>query len=222
MLCLGARSSLLVVAYIGLINAQALVKGMSNFLHLVAPLLSSRLLPSVRRASCPPYIVIGPRCLIDSARVNQTLTLPRKGVSIRTNLSSQSQSCHDPPTHITNRLVLTLCPSLQIRLVTTQDAPADTIRLWLERSGRSIPLDIEIFLQFPQNENTNSTPRRRRLSTGSVAVEWNTGWTQAWAVPTPPPPPGGIAPGTGTGTTYVHVPPPGAGFILHSLSVQNG
>ena len=105
-------------------------------------------------------------------------------------------------------------PSLQIRLVTTQDAPADTIRLWLERSGRSIPLDIEIFLQFPHNENSNSTPRRRRLSTGSVAVEWNTGWTQAWAVPTPPPPPGGIAPGTGTGTTYVHVPPPGADFHL--------
>ncbi|KNZ73251.1 hypothetical protein J132_08019, partial [Termitomyces sp. J132] len=34
-----------------------------------------------------------------------------------------------------------------IRLITTQHASADTIRLWLERSGDTVPLDIEIFLR---------------------------------------------------------------------------
>jgi hypothetical protein len=50
-------------------------------------------------------------------------------------------------------------PLLQIRLVTTPNASADTIRLWLERSGSRIPLDVEIYLQVP--EAVASTPISR-------------------------------------------------------------
>lgn len=37
--------------------------------------------------------------------------------------------------------------SAQIRLVTSQHASADILRIWLERSGTSVPLDIEIYLR---------------------------------------------------------------------------
>jgi hypothetical protein len=38
----------------------------------------------------------------------------------------------------------------QIRLVTTPHTPsAETIRLWIERSGKDIPLDIEIYVRVP-------------------------------------------------------------------------
>ncbi|KAI0264609.1 hypothetical protein BC834DRAFT_924502 [Gloeopeniophorella convolvens] len=48
------------------------------------------------------------------------------------------------------RLALSM-PKLwsKIRLVTTPNTSADTIRLWLERSGSRTPLDIEIFLHVP-------------------------------------------------------------------------
>ncbi|KAI0042824.1 hypothetical protein FA95DRAFT_1634863 [Auriscalpium vulgare] len=53
-----------------------------------------------------------------------------------------------------------------IRLVTSPNASADTIRLWLERSGSRIPLDIEIFLQVqaPGASATTSRPRARSPS----------------------------------------------------------
>ncbi|KAG6901920.1 hypothetical protein C0995_006630 [Termitomyces sp. Mi166 len=52
-----------------------------------------------------------------------------------------------------------------IRLITTQHASADTIRLWLERSGDTVPLDIEIFLRVTStNSGTDSPTRRRRRS----------------------------------------------------------
>ncbi|KAJ4481042.1 hypothetical protein J3R30DRAFT_3403309 [Lentinula aciculospora] len=38
----------------------------------------------------------------------------------------------------------------RIRLVTKLDDSADAIRLWMERSGPSMPLDIEIYLRVPQ------------------------------------------------------------------------
>lgn len=52
--------------------------------------------------------------------------------------------------------------SLQIRLLTTQHSSADTIRLWLERSGETVPLDIEIFLRVarPGSEVPSTCPRR--------------------------------------------------------------
>ena len=53
---------------------------------------------------------------------------------------------------------------LQIRLVTTPNASADTIRLWLERSGSRIPLDVEIFLHVPDGAASNPVPRSRTRS----------------------------------------------------------
>lgn len=52
----------------------------------------------------------------------------------------------------------------QIRLLTTQHASADTVRLWLERSGDSIPLDIEIYLRVaaPNQGLEPSSSRTRR------------------------------------------------------------
>ncbi|KAJ7274869.1 hypothetical protein C8J57DRAFT_1714611 [Mycena rebaudengoi] len=40
----------------------------------------------------------------------------------------------------------------KIRLVTNQTASPDTIRLWLERSGSLVPLDIEIYLRVSPSE----------------------------------------------------------------------
>lgn len=53
----------------------------------------------------------------------------------------------------------------QIRLFTNQSSSPDTIRLWLERSGPTVPLDIEIYLRVVQSPETGpvaSYPRRRR------------------------------------------------------------
>ncbi|KAJ6571487.1 hypothetical protein B0H19DRAFT_937098 [Mycena capillaripes] len=52
----------------------------------------------------------------------------------------------------------------KIRLFTNQSSSPDTIRLWLERSGPSVPLDIEIYLRVVQGTESPVTPypRRRR------------------------------------------------------------
>ncbi|KAF7350291.1 D-ser-dehydrat domain-containing protein [Mycena venus] len=52
----------------------------------------------------------------------------------------------------------------KIRLFTNQSSSPDTIRLWLERSGPNVPLDIEIYLRVVQGtESPVATyPRRRR------------------------------------------------------------
>ncbi|KAJ7686212.1 hypothetical protein B0H17DRAFT_985287 [Mycena rosella] len=52
----------------------------------------------------------------------------------------------------------------KIRLFTNQSSSPDTIRLWLERSGPTVPLDIEIYLRVVQGSETPVTPypRRRR------------------------------------------------------------
>ncbi|KAF9652297.1 hypothetical protein BDM02DRAFT_3153761 [Thelephora ganbajun] len=70
----------------------------------------------------------------------------------------------------------------KIRLVTTPYANADTIRLWLERSGSTIPLDIEIFLQV--HTASSKATRRRSLSPARHTL-------------LPP-----------IGAQYVHIPPP--------------
>ncbi|KAI0064982.1 hypothetical protein BV25DRAFT_1822762 [Artomyces pyxidatus] len=54
----------------------------------------------------------------------------------------------------------------KIRLVTSPNASADTIRLWLERSGSRVPLDIEIFLQI-QNQGASTTSSRPRARSPS-------------------------------------------------------
>ncbi|KAJ7135811.1 hypothetical protein C8R44DRAFT_389014 [Mycena epipterygia] len=52
----------------------------------------------------------------------------------------------------------------KIRLFTNQSSSPDTIRLWLERSGPTVPLDIEIYLRVVQSSDTPVAPfpRRRR------------------------------------------------------------
>ncbi|KAJ7460090.1 hypothetical protein B0H11DRAFT_167410 [Mycena galericulata] len=54
----------------------------------------------------------------------------------------------------------------KIRLFTNQSSSPDTIRLWLERSGPTVPLDIEIYLRVVQSSETGPVgapyPRRRR------------------------------------------------------------
>ncbi|KAJ7096613.1 hypothetical protein B0H15DRAFT_773923 [Mycena belliarum] len=52
----------------------------------------------------------------------------------------------------------------KIRLFTNQSSSPDTIRLWLERSGPNVPLDVEIYLRVAQSPETPVAPypRRRR------------------------------------------------------------
>ncbi|KAH8097078.1 hypothetical protein BXZ70DRAFT_944188 [Cristinia sonorae] len=79
----------------------------------------------------------------------------------------------------------------KIRLVTTQESSADIIRLWVERSGQKIPLDIEIFLKCANTQPTVTVSRRRRASTASTIPDgWTTPWADAaqWITPLPPHP----------------------------------
>lgn len=52
----------------------------------------------------------------------------------------------------------------QIRLVTSPLSSPDTVRLWLERSGPHVPLDIEVFLKVPN--------KTRGRSQNSVTPAW--------------------------------------------------
>ena len=70
---------------------------------------------------------------------------------------------------------------MQIRLVTTQSSSADTIRLWLERSGRKVPLDIEIFLRVKNNNNNNNIEPIPRTRSASPSSTWS------YHAPAPPP-----------------------------------
>ncbi|KAH9926712.1 uncharacterized protein B0H18DRAFT_876235 [Fomitopsis serialis] len=86
----------------------------------------------------------------------------------------------------------------KIRLVTTQSTSADTVRLWLERSGSTVPLDIEILLRSHPS-SPGETPPRRRISPPAHSVsDW--GW-----IPPPPTPTQG---GLGGAATYIIQPPP--------------
>ncbi|EAU81505.2 hypothetical protein CC1G_10963 [Coprinopsis cinerea okayama7 len=102
----------------------------------------------------------------------------------------------------------------KIRLITTPSASADTIRLWLERSGDVVPLDIEIFLRVapPALHNHDAASSRRgsiNSLTGpsSSSVQWaspppNAITPAAYVAPQPtPPPPAAPANGGGTTTT---------------------
>ncbi|KAF8548828.1 hypothetical protein OG21DRAFT_1515876 [Imleria badia] len=89
------------------------------------------------------------------------------------------------------RLALSI-PKLwsKIRLVTNQSASPDTIRLWLERSGDKVPLDIEIYLRV---SGSSAEPSSRARA--SSPTPW---------IPPPPSPP----------AHYVLHPPPGAAILL--------
>ncbi|GBE89011.1 hypothetical protein SCP_1500130 [Sparassis crispa] len=100
------------------------------------------------------------------------------------------------------RLVLSM-PVLwsKIRLVTTQSTSADTIRLWLERSGTSVPLDIEIFLRSEPFSGIDLSCRRRSSSTSAHGWTYGpAGWT---TTPSPLAHPGL---GANAHATYVQVP----------------
>ncbi|KAI9064874.1 hypothetical protein FKP32DRAFT_1685288 [Trametes sanguinea] len=79
----------------------------------------------------------------------------------------------------------------KIRLVTTQAASAETIRLWLERSGRTVPLDIEILLKSSpgpvHSALLDGLSRRRYLSVPHAVAgdPWVPG-APGWATPPPP------------------------------------
>ncbi|KIK56200.1 hypothetical protein GYMLUDRAFT_263869 [Collybiopsis luxurians FD-317 M1] len=68
----------------------------------------------------------------------------------------------------------------RIRLVTSLDQSADVVRLWLERAGPTMPLDIEIYLRVPQAKAaipaecsssvlTPATSRRPRRRVGTLS-----------------------------------------------------
>ncbi|KIM56708.1 hypothetical protein SCLCIDRAFT_131949 [Scleroderma citrinum Foug A] len=89
----------------------------------------------------------------------------------------------------------------KIRITTTQSASPDNIRLWLERSGTQVPLDIDIYLRV--SFNNSATPiggdglsthrRRRRRRSSSPPPPWaqphiiTTLAPLPWITPTPPP-----------------------------------
>lgn len=98
---------------------------------------------------------------------------------------------------IMSYLTVLMCSVSQIRLVTTQNSSADTIRLWLERSGDTASLDIEIFLRV-NSTTTETTSRARSVSPSS------------WAYPLPPP--GGSAPATYVIAQPTHTPLPLTGL----------
>lgn len=78
-------------------------------------------------------------------------------------------------------LILVLILFAKIRLVTATHESPEIIRVWLERSKSLVPLDIEIFLQVPQNQ-------RRRRHPPSPGIPWSPpldGWYQE-PPPTPP------------------------------------
>ncbi|KAK7054799.1 hypothetical protein VNI00_003262 [Paramarasmius palmivorus] len=54
-----------------------------------------------------------------------------------------------------------------IRLLTTQTSSPDVIRLWLERSGPSVPLDIEIYLRVTKTSTDPSPSSRLRRRSSS-------------------------------------------------------
>lgn len=82
----------------------------------------------------------------------------------------------------------------QVRLITTPTSSPELIRLWLERSGHTVPLDIEIYLrvtdQCPNATASllNANQRRRRRSSGNLSTG-SPSWTplsNAMTAPAPP------------------------------------
>ncbi|KAF9441247.1 hypothetical protein P691DRAFT_684604 [Macrolepiota fuliginosa MF-IS2] len=85
----------------------------------------------------------------------------------------------------------------KVRLVTTPTSSPELIRLWLERSGHNVPLDIEIYLRVAADPAstypTDAQRRRRRRSSSntSSAPSWlsfasHNGIATSYVVPTHP------------------------------------
>ncbi|THU89534.1 hypothetical protein K435DRAFT_821368 [Dendrothele bispora CBS 962.96] len=72
----------------------------------------------------------------------------------------------------------------KVRLITTQHSSPDTIRLWLERSGSAVPLDIEIFLRV-----SKSSPDRPPSHRGRPPPPTGAGPIAHYVIPHPTLPP---------------------------------
>lgn len=81
----------------------------------------------------------------------------------------------------------------QIRLVTNQGTSPDTVRLWLERSGDKVPLDIEIYLRVSGGSTEPSSRARASSPT-------------PWIPPPPSPPPHYVLPHAPPSTAII-LPP---------------
>ncbi|KAG6910716.1 hypothetical protein DXG01_008247 [Tephrocybe rancida] len=98
-----------------------------------------------------------------------------------------------------------------IHLLTTQHASADTIRLWLERSGDTVPLDIDIFLRVASPNSGAESPtrhRRRSFSRSPSPPPWHAPFPHHhthYVIPQPP--------NTSAGLT-AHFPPTQAPIVI--------
>lgn len=110
----------------------------------------------------------------------------------------------------------------QIRLVTTPQSSPDTVRLWLERSGSTVPLDIEIFLHTHSHHAVRDTPsmhRRAPTVTLSAASAWEAPW---WENDLPGTPPAAAdAAANGPAATYIHIPANGPPHFIPIAAVPN-
>ena len=102
--------------------------------------------------------------------------------------------------------------------MTTPNSSPDTVRLWLERSGRSVPLDIEIFLRTQSHLRETPIIRRRSSSvTLSPGSGWD--WIDSDLSDTTPGPPG--TPGLGGGPAFIHIPAHGPPHFLPITTIPN-
>ena len=99
-----------------------------------------------------------------------------------------------------------LTHGLQIRLLTTQHSSADIIRLWLERSGNTVPLDIEIYLRVNKGASESVSRPRPPSPTWGHAFPSHPSTTTHYVIPHHPHP----------GTAIPILPPPAqtATFIV--------
>ncbi len=86
--------------------------------------------------------------------------------------------------------------------MTTHSSSPDTVRLWLERSGPTVPLDIEIFLHSNNQHSTDERPSRRRVSPRAISPGWDTPMWNDWPGQVPGSPDGQDH---GGGQPYVQV-----------------
>ena len=158
----------------------------------------------VRNGKCCPWVLAS----VCKSWRRLALSVPRLWSKVSIHAQPIANSAHDRPlTHS------------QIRITTAQSASPDNVRLWLERSGTQVPLDIDIYLRVSFNNSAtpiggdgiSSHRRRRRRRSSSPPPTWaqphilTTLAPLPWITPTPPPAWGSPPP----------TPPPNAPVPLH-------
>lgn len=103
--------------------------------------------------------------------------------------------------------------------MTTPNSSPDTVRLWLERSGGSVPLDIEIFLraQGPLRETPVMHRRSSTITLSTGGGGWGEWMDNDWAA-TPGPP---DTPGHAGGPAFIHIPPHGPPHFVPVTAIPN-